>query len=64
MEKYIGRRVLCFPDPEVATGSQSAAPDKDPTFWRMYLYEMLILWNALTSCRPEEIESIIIGKFG
>ncbi|XP_026468600.1 tetratricopeptide repeat protein 39C-like isoform X3 [Ctenocephalides felis] len=60
VEKYIGRRVLCFPDPEVATGSQSAAPDKDPTFWRMYLYEMLILWNALTSCRPEEIESIII----
>lgn len=59
VEKYIGRRVSCFPDPLT---SKPKTANEDQIFWRMYLYEMLILWNALQSCKPEEIEGIINGK--
>ncbi|XP_045476540.1 tetratricopeptide repeat protein 39C-like [Harmonia axyridis] len=52
LDEFLTRRALCFPSKEdFATCS--------PRFWKLFVYEMLYLWNSLASCTKENLLRII-----
>ncbi|KAL3272441.1 hypothetical protein HHI36_013921 [Cryptolaemus montrouzieri] len=52
LDEFLIKRTDCFPkSDDVAT-----FPNR---FWRLFVYEMLYLWNALASCTKENIARII-----
>ncbi|XP_062712967.1 tetratricopeptide repeat protein 39C-like [Aedes albopictus] len=60
IEKYIYRR--CQKLPKADTESEKF----DCGYWRLLVYEMLFMWNALSSCSEETLNVIIedCGKLG
>lgn len=55
MDEFLSRRSKCFPSD---FDEMSALPS---IFWKLLVYEMLYLWNALPSCSLENIEKIKLG---
>ncbi|RZC32640.1 tetratricopeptide repeat protein 39C-like [Asbolus verrucosus] len=52
LDEFLCRRAKCCPsDDDVLAKLPSV-------FWKLLVYEMLYLWNALPSCSPENIENI------
>ncbi|XP_058059382.1 tetratricopeptide repeat protein 39C-like isoform X2 [Anopheles bellator] len=54
IERYIFRR--CLKLPRTLGGSQTKFSTS--LYWKYLVFEMLFLWNALTSCSVEQLESI------
>jgi hypothetical protein len=53
IEKYILNRVAKMPE------SHTDADKLIPSYWKLLVYEMLFMWNALNSCSPENLQKII-----
>ncbi|XP_055607768.1 tetratricopeptide repeat protein 39C-like [Uranotaenia lowii] len=53
IEKYITRR--CFKIP----ASEEEQQKFDTLYWRLLVYEMLFMWNALSSCDQATLEAIV-----
>ncbi|KFB43566.1 AGAP001215-PB-like protein [Anopheles sinensis] len=55
IEKYIFRRCLKLPRAE------SGEPPKynSSLYWKYLVFEMLFLWNALSTCNVEQLESMV-----
>lgn len=41
----------------------NAIQQKNLIFWKLLIFELLYLWNALPSCSDENIKIIIQGEF-
>ncbi|XP_052866017.1 tetratricopeptide repeat protein 39C-like [Anopheles cruzii] len=54
IERYIFRR--CLKLPRAVSGPQTKFSTS--LYWKYLVFEMLFLWNALTSCSVEQLESI------
>ncbi|XP_044253015.1 tetratricopeptide repeat protein 39C-like isoform X2 [Tribolium madens] len=52
LDEFLSRRAKCCPSDD---DELSILP---PIFWKLLVYEMLYLWNALPSCLPQNIEQI------
>ncbi|KAK9881285.1 hypothetical protein WA026_015407 [Henosepilachna vigintioctopunctata] len=52
LDEFLIRRVICFPGRD----EFSLFPT---TFWKLFVYEMLYLWNSLASCTKENLLAII-----
>ena len=53
IEKYILRRTRKFPVDTNETGKF------ETIYWKYLVYEMLFMWNAMTSCSVESIKEIV-----
>lgn len=56
LDEYLARRAKCCPLDDASMQRVNRI------FWKLLIYEMLYLWNALPSCNMESIEKIIQGK--
>ncbi|XP_008197438.1 tetratricopeptide repeat protein 39C isoform X2 [Tribolium castaneum] len=52
LDEFLSRRAKCCPSDDDELSTLPAI------FWKLLVYEMLYLWNALPSCLPQNIEQI------
>lgn len=57
LDVYLNRRVKIFPENEIELQKC------DVSYWKMFTYELLYLWNALPSCSQGNLENILDGMF-
>lgn len=55
LDEFLARRAKCCPSDD---DELSKLPS---SFWRLLVYEMLYLWNALPSCSVENLDNIKKG---
>ncbi|KAJ8957402.1 hypothetical protein NQ318_004882 [Aromia moschata] len=53
LEEFLSRRAKCCPT------SAEEMKKKTPVYWRLLVFEMLYLWNALPSCSRENTQKIV-----
>jgi tetratricopeptide (TPR) repeat protein len=53
IEKYILRRTKKFPTDTGESGKF------EKIYWKCLVYEMLFMWNAMTSCSVEDLKAIV-----
>lgn len=56
LELFLSRRFNWCPN------DNNALLETTDIFWKMFVYELLYLWNTLASCNTESIYQIIAGK--
>lgn len=56
LEEFLTRRMQFCPS------DSNLAKEKKIIFWKLFVFEMLYLWNALPSCSNENITLIINGE--
>lgn len=56
IEEFLNRRVKFYPT------SVEDPKYKDAMYWKLMVYEILYLWNALPSCSSDNLKKIITGK--
>lgn len=61
--KFIARRFAKIPD-VIDNNNLEYKKIFEGIYWRLYVYEMLILWNALNSCSSNTLNEIIIDCTG
>lgn len=57
LELFLLRRFRCCPK------SEEELSELDRNYWRMFVYELLYLWNTLPSCSYTSIKNIIDGEY-
>lgn len=56
LDDYLARRYILFPSSAEDLAAKSA------TFWKLLIFELLYLWNALPSCNSQNLQTIAMGE--
>lgn len=56
LEEFLNRRFKLYPK------TVEESKFKEVTYWKLLVYEVLYLWNALSTCSGDNLKKIIAGK--